>query len=149
MRHVQRQFPSALARLAAIAALLGIGLLPVEYHAGAPVSHAHSSLQLWLEAAGGAIDHHDHGHNRTRIHATAASVEPAAPANAATAPPGAPRLTSAAPAAERAAIVSILILPAAGLLCPRRTPGPRWLSPPKGMRFAPEPPPPRLAALVS
>ena len=40
-------------------ALFGMLLLPCDYRAGAGLSHPHSLLQLWLDAADGTIEH-DH-----------------------------------------------------------------------------------------
>ena len=43
-------------------ALLGLVLLPANYRAGAESAHAHSLIQLWVDAANGAIRHHlEHG----------------------------------------------------------------------------------------
>lgn len=39
-------------------ALLGLLLLPTDYRAGAERAHAHSLVQLWVDAADGAIEHH-------------------------------------------------------------------------------------------
>jgi hypothetical protein len=41
-------------------ALLGLFLLPLDYRAGANTAHAHSLVQLWIDAADGAVHHH-HG----------------------------------------------------------------------------------------
>lgn len=41
-------------------ALLGLVLLPLNYRGGGDVSHGHSLLQLWADAADGTIDHHHH-----------------------------------------------------------------------------------------
>jgi hypothetical protein len=42
-------------------ALLGLCLLPTEYHAGDDTAHAHSLLQLWADASDGVVHHHDAG----------------------------------------------------------------------------------------
>jgi hypothetical protein len=41
--------------------LLGLLLLPADYRAGADAAHAHSLVQLWVDAADGTVQHH-HGH---------------------------------------------------------------------------------------
>ena len=41
-------------------ALLGLFLLPCDYRAGASSSHAHSIIQLWLDAADGSVQHPHH-----------------------------------------------------------------------------------------
>jgi hypothetical protein len=40
-------------------ALLGVILLPSYYRAGAEIAHAHSLVQLWIDAADGAVHHHE------------------------------------------------------------------------------------------
>src|SRR5215213_8827183 len=42
-------------------ALLGVILLPSDYRAGAEFPHAHSLVQLWVDAADGIVHHHDAG----------------------------------------------------------------------------------------
>ena len=39
-------------------ALLGLLLLPTDYRAGAETAHGHALIQLWFDAADGAIHHH-------------------------------------------------------------------------------------------
>lgn len=41
-------------------AMLGLLLLPSSYRAGAETAHAHSLVQLWIDATDGSIHHHDH-----------------------------------------------------------------------------------------
>ena len=38
--------------------MLGVILLPSDYRAGAERAHAHSLLQLWIDASDGVIQHH-------------------------------------------------------------------------------------------
>ena len=42
-------------------ALLGVILLPSQYRAGADFAHAHSLVQLWIDAADGTVHHHHEG----------------------------------------------------------------------------------------
>ena len=42
-------------------ALLGLVLLPTDYRAGGEFAHAHSLLQLWIDAGDGTIQHHVSG----------------------------------------------------------------------------------------
>jgi hypothetical protein len=42
-------------------ALLGVILLPSQYRAGADIAHGHSLVQLWIDAADGAVHHHHEG----------------------------------------------------------------------------------------
>lgn len=39
-------------------ALLGLLLLPSDYRAGAETAHGHALMQLWIDAADGAVHHH-------------------------------------------------------------------------------------------
>jgi hypothetical protein len=48
-------------------ALLGLLLLPSDYRAGAETAHGHALMQLWIDAADGAVHHH---------HVSAAHVAP-------------------------------------------------------------------------
>ena len=41
--------------------MLGVILLPSDYRAGAERAHAHSLLQLWIDASDGVIQHHIYG----------------------------------------------------------------------------------------
>lgn len=41
-------------------ALVGLLLLPSNFRAGGEITHGHSLLQLWADAADGHIDHHHH-----------------------------------------------------------------------------------------
>jgi hypothetical protein len=42
-------------------ALLGVILLPSDYRAGAEFPHAHSLVQLWVDAEDGTVHHHEMG----------------------------------------------------------------------------------------
>ena len=42
-------------------ALLGVVLLPSDYRAGAEFPHAHSLVQLWVDAEDGMVHHHEMG----------------------------------------------------------------------------------------
>ena len=54
-------------------ALFGLLLLPAEYRAGAETAHGHSLVQLWVDAADGAVDH-GHDHHRAPDPAPAAAT---------------------------------------------------------------------------
>jgi hypothetical protein len=43
-------------------ALLGLFLLPSDFRAGAATVHAHSIVQLWIDARDGVVEHHHHGY---------------------------------------------------------------------------------------
>ena len=48
----------ALHPIAALAALCGLAMLPVEYRGGAEDPHPHAAYQLWYDAAHGSVAHH-------------------------------------------------------------------------------------------
>lgn len=69
-------------------ALVGILSMPVDYRAGAAISHPHATLQLLLELTSGSLDHHanpvadrghDHGTRHHRHFTPAARPAPAPP----------------------------------------------------------------------
>src|SRR5215213_11934086 len=53
--------PLSCSRLLWGLALLGVILLPSDYRAGAEFPHAHSLVQLWVDAEDGMVHHHDAG----------------------------------------------------------------------------------------
>jgi hypothetical protein len=48
----------ALHRIAVLAAICGLAMLPVEYRGGAKDPHPHAAYQLWYDAAHGSVVHH-------------------------------------------------------------------------------------------
>ena len=48
----------ALHPIAALAAICGLAMLPVEYRGGAEEPHPHAAYQLWYDAAHGSVAHH-------------------------------------------------------------------------------------------
>lgn len=135
MRRPAGPRPAILSPAFVLLVLCAVALPPVEYRGGGEHTHAHAVVQLWDDAADGALDHH---------HAETGGV---AHGGVAEAPPDVPRLTALA-AAEQA--TPTLVVAAASLLAIVVSIRVRLAWPPAavpvGVMVAPEPPPPRRVA---
>ncbi len=50
--------------------------MPVDYRAGAAISHPHTMLHLIADLASGSLDHHGHAHHWNQAPATADALDP-------------------------------------------------------------------------
>ena len=136
-------------RLAWVAAVLGLLALPVEYRGGAERPHAHAAVQLWFDAAHGAIGHHARAVGATASDAAPPSPEMVHASGLDADESDTPRLSALTLSAGRILFLAAGIVIPLPVLLHRRRPG--WLLPEilTGSLPNPETPPPRpLAAFA-
>lgn len=71
-------------------ALLGVVLMPVDYRAGAAISHPHTIVHLIGDLASDSLDHHDHAHHWNQAPTTAPPPSPPNPPSTGLIEPPAP-----------------------------------------------------------
>ena len=126
--------------------LLGLLMLPVNYHGGAEVAHPHAIVQLLIDAAHGSTDHHRRwGHHDGTSHQTL-PAKPRPETTVASSSLDAPRLTEVTPAHERPLLVPALAVLGLFLLLTQAAPIWGVAVSLVGRRPRPDVPPPRVTA---
>ena len=129
-------------------AVLAVSLLtmPVTYTGGAEMPHPHVFFQVWIDVAHGSFDHH-HEHHPAMGMRHAGGMAAEAPASHVGDPDAPSLIDQTAPDTRQLALVASA-LPLLVLAWRRRRPRPADHAAPCGLAAIPEPPPPRLAAIL-